>query len=148
MNINDPKAIGTATAGYFSKQLTASMQAVVLDAAGTDCKTKRTIRQLLTKGNLQGFMQRYIVEKGKLVLLTEKNAAQYINKEVELRSPSMCAGQKICSKCAGEMYYLLGVKNIGLTSSRAASTLLKMKMKKFHDATAKTREIKLEDMFI
>lgn len=143
-----PKAIGTATSGYFSKQLTAAMQAVVLDSPGSDCKTKYTITQTLTPKNKQGFMQRYVVDKGKLVLLDEKTIGNYMNKPVQLRSPSMCAGKKICSKCAGEMYYLLGVKNIGLTSSRAASTMLNMKMKKFHDATAKTTELKLDSMFL
>ncbi len=143
-----PKAIGTATSGYFSKQLTAALQAVVLDVHGSDCKTKYTVEQEITKSNKQGFMQRYILEGTKLTLLDDSNMSKYIGKRVKLRSPMMCNGTKICNKCAGEMFYLLGITNMGLTSSRAASTMLNMKMKKFHDATAKTSKIDKATMFI
>lgn len=143
-----PKAIGTATSGYFSKQITAALQAVILDPPGSDCKTTRTIRHQLTPKNKQDLIYRYIVDGNKLVLLDEKNMGSYMNKFVNLRSPATCAGKNICSKCAGEMYYLLGIRNAGLTASRASSTLLNLNMKKFHDGTAKTTEVDKDSMFI
>ena len=143
-----PKAIGTATSGYFSKQITSALQAVLLDPPGSDCKTKMTIKHLLTPKNKADLMYRYIEEKGKLVLLDETTMNSYMNKVVNLRTPMTCAGKNICSKCAGEMYYLLGIKNAGLTASRASSTLLNLSMKKFHDGTAKTTEVDKDAMFI
>lgn len=143
-----PKAIGTATSGYFSKQITAALQAVLLDPPGSDCKTTRTVKHFLHPGNKQDFTYRYIVDKGKLVLLDEDTMNSYMHKFVEFRTPMTCAGKNICSKCAGEMYYLLGIKNVGLTASRASSTLLNLGMKKFHDATAKTVDIDKDAMFL
>lgn len=143
-----PKAIGTATSGYFSKQIIAALQAVVLDVPGSDCKTVLTIEHKLEKGNLKDFRFRYINDGGKLVLLDDDVIEKYKNTFIKLRSPMTCAGKSICSKCAGEMYYLLGIKNAGMTASRAASTLLNMDMKKFHDATAKTVEVDRSSMFL
>ncbi len=143
-----PKAVGTATSGYFSKQITAALQAVLLDSPGSDCKTTRTIKHQLTPKNKKDLGYRYIVDKGKLVLLDDKTMTSYMNKFIDLRTPMTCAGTKICSKCAGEMYYLLGIKNAGLTASRASSTLLNLNMKKFHDGTAKTIETDKDVMFL
>lgn len=143
-----PKAIGTATSGYFSKQITSALQAVLLDPPGSDCKTKHTVKHMLTPKNKQDLIYRYIEDKGKLVLLDEKTIDSYAYKIVNLRTPMTCSGKNICSKCAGEMYYLLGIKNAGLTASRASSTLLNLSMKKFHDGTAKTTEVDRDVMFL
>lgn len=136
-----PKAIGTATAGYFSKQIIAALQAVVADKPGSDCRTVLTVDQEITGYNKNDFLFRYIVEGGKLVILDDTTISKYVGKLVKLRSPMVCKGKAICSKCLGEMFYMLGIQNVGLTASRTASTILKMKMKQFHDATAKTHDI-------
>lgn len=143
-----PKAVGTAVAGYFSKQLIAALQAVIADVPGSDCGTKLTLKQVLSNSNKSEFSYRYIVDGGKLVLLSPENIGNYVGKQVLLRSPAVCNGKNICSKCLGEMYYMLGIRNVGLTSSRAASTILKLNMKKFHDATAKTIKVELYGMFM
>lgn len=143
-----PKAVGTAVAGYFSKQLIAALQAVVTDVPGSDCKTTLTVKHLITADKKGDFMFRYINDGGKLVLLDDDMIEKYVGKNVNLRSPMTCKGKTLCSKCVGEMYYMLGVRNIGMTSSRASATILNMNMKKFHDGTAKTYQLDKADMFL
>lgn len=143
-----PKAIGTATSGYFSKQIIAALQAVILDKPGTDCKTPLTIKHRLDASNRKDFIYRYIVDGGKFVLLDDANISKYMNRDIHIRTPMTCSGKNLCSKCAGEMYYLLGIKNAGMTASRASSSLLKLNMKKFHDSTAKTTEVSKDNMFL
>lgn len=130
-----PKAVGTQESGYSAKQLTAAFQGVVLDEPGSDCGTKGYLEILLTESMKSGMMYRYIIEKNKLVLMDDSNIDNYVGKKIKLRSPMYCIGDKLCSKCAGLMYEKLGIKNIGLTTSRAATTLLNMGMKQFHDST-------------
>lgn len=54
----------------------------------------------------------------------------------------------ICNKCAGDFYYKLNKKNIGLICSRPAETTKRLGMKKFHSALVETYEIKPENMLL
>lgn len=105
---------------------------------------------LLTKANFADFKYRYIVEGGKLVLLDEETGPKYFNKVVKMRSPQYCKNPngKICSKCLGELYYKLNIKNVGLTGSRASSTLLNLSMKKFHDPSIKIYSVTPDTMLL
>jgi hypothetical protein len=139
------RAIGTQKGGYVSKQLNASFQTLMLDDKGTDCGTRMTIPFELTKGNKGQFLYRYIKEGDKTVLLDKTNVDSYIGKSVEFRTPMYCTSEKICNKCAGELYYMLGIKNTGLLSARVGSSLMNMALKKFHDTTLKYNEIKIDN---
>ena len=130
-----PKAVGTQKSGYSAKQLVAAFQGVVLDEPGSDCGTKGYLEIVLTPSMKQGLLYRYIIEGNKLVLMDDDNIDKYIGRKIKMRSPMYCIGDKLCSKCAGQMYEKLGIKNIGLTTSKAATTLLNMGMKQFHDST-------------
>jgi len=68
-------------------------------------------------------------DDGKLVLLDADNVNQYVGKKVKLRSPLYCTSDKICSKCAGELYYRLNMNNVGLVADRIASTIMQKSMK-------------------
>lgn len=143
-----PKAIGTATSGYFSKQIIAALQAVVLDEPGTDCGTKGVLKFTIRPSMKNDFLYRYMKEGSKLILLDETNIDKYLNREIQLRSPQYCIGEKLCSKCAGELYEKLKIKNIGLTASRASSTLLNLSMKKFHNTSASIYELDVKNLSI
>lgn len=142
------KAVGTQVSGYFAKQILAALQTEVLDIPGSDCGTKRTLEFQLTKKNARDFYYRYIVENGKLVELTPEVIGNYIGKTVKLRSVMYCTGDKICHHCAGNMFYKLGITNIGLTTSRIATTLTKLGMKKFHDATVNAQQIDIDTILL
>ena len=143
-----PKAIGTATSGYFSKQIIAALQAVTLDKKGSDCGSKGTQKIVISPTTARDFLYRFIVENGKLVLIDDSNLEKYIGKEVRMRSPMYCIGKKLCRTCAGLMYEKLEIENIGLTAARVSSTLLNLSMKKFHDSSAKLSQIKPESMVL
>lgn len=138
-----PKAVGTQVAGYFNKQLTAAFQGAVLDTPGSDCGTKNVLEIVITPENKSQFMYRYIVEGNKLILLDDNNIDKYLNKKVKMRSAMYCNGDKLCSKCAGELYYKMGIENVGLTATRLAGTLLNLNMKKFHNSTVNVTRLNL-----
>ena len=62
-------------------------------------------------------LDRYIQKGKSLVLLTPDNINSYIGKIVNLRSPMYCKDNHICNKCAGELYYKMGIDNVGLISN-------------------------------
>lgn len=143
-----PKAVGTQESGYLAKQLIAALQTVVLDEKGSDCGTKGYITVHITPELRNDFNYRYIIEGSKLVLLDDTNIDKYVGRTVKMRSPMYCIGKKLCRKCAGTIHEKLDIENIGLTSTKVASTLLNLSMKKFHDTSTKMNEVKLEQISV
>lgn len=147
-----PKAVGTADAGYFTKQIIALMQSIQLDPKeGSDCGATNALRTRIAKGQEKDYMYRYIKEGGKLVELTPDNISKYVGKDIKLRSPMYCITTKgglICNKCAGNLYYKLKITKLGLTASRASGTVLNLGMKSFHDSSAKTVRIDHKNLTI
>ncbi len=143
-----PKAVGTQESGYLAKQLVAALQTVTLDEKGSDCGTKGYITVTITPQLKNDFNYRYIIEGSKLVLIDDSNIDKYVNRTVKMRSPMYCIGKKLCRVCAGTIHEKLGIENIGLTSTKVASTLLNLSMKKFHDTSTKTNEIDLNKMTV
>lgn len=141
-----PKAIGTQTSGYFSKQLTAAFQGIVLDEPGSDCGSKGYLEVLVTPWIKKDLLYRNIIENGKIVQLDNSNIDKYLNKKVKLRSPMFCISDNLCRTCAGSMYDKLGINNIGLTTSKVSSTLLNLSMKKFHDSSASVNKIDVNSL--
>ncbi|WP_289293974.1 hypothetical protein [Romboutsia ilealis] len=143
-----PKAVGTQESGYLAKQLVAALQTVVLDKKGSDCGSKGYITVTITPELKNDFNYRYIIEGNKLVLIDDSNLDKYVGKTVKMRSPMYCVGKKLCRVCAGTIHEKLEIENIGLTSTKVASTLLNLSMKKFHDTSTKTNEINLNKMTV
>lgn len=143
-----PKAVGTQESGYLAKQLIAALQTVVLDEKDSDCGTKGYITVHITKQLRDDFNYRYIIEGNKLVLLDDTNIDKYVGRTVKMRSPMYCIGKKLCRKCAGVIHEKLDIENIGLTSTKVASTLLNLSMKKFHDTSAKMNEVDLNQITV
>lgn len=126
----------TEIGGYWEKLFLSAYQHIVLEPQGSDCGTKRTLKVLLTKDIADLFMYSYIVEGTKFVELTSDNLSKYIGKEVKFRFSSLCESKKgICSKCAGNFFYRIGVKNVGMSTPIVASKLKNLSMKSFHDSS-------------
>jgi len=139
------RAKNTEVGGYLVKQSRSGYQHLMLDEKDSDCGTKKFLEITLTDKNKGLFLLRWIQgSDGKLVLLDADNIKQYIGKKVKIRSPLYCTNDRICSKCAGELYYKLGMTNIGLIGDRIASTIMQKSMKQFHDSTIKTTKIDYE----
>ena len=143
-----PKAIGTGECGYITKQLSAAFQSVVLDERGSDCGTPHCATVTLTEDVMHYYLYHFIKEGSKYVRLEPKNQSKYLNKTVKIRLPDYCMGKKLCNKCAGDRYYLLGIPNIGLTFGRVSNSTLRAKMKKSHDSTVRTYVLNEEAIFV
>lgn len=136
----------TEIGGYWEKLFVAAFQHVVLDPEGSDCKTDKYVTVKLD--NPGDWMYSYMIEGNNLVELNSKNVDKYKGKTVKFRFSSMCKSKTgICNKCAGNMFYKLGIKNIGMTLPVIPSTLKNLSMKSFHDSSVKTTEMDVMKAF-
>lgn len=143
-----PKAIGTGECGYITKQLSAAFQSVVLDERGTDCGTNITATVELTEDNMHYYLYHFIKSGNNYTRLEPSNQSKYVGKTVQMRLPDFCKGSKLCNRCAGDRYYLLGINTVGLTFGRVSNSTLQAKMKKSHDSTVKVYKLDSEDIFV
>lgn len=112
----------------------AAFQHIVLLDPGSDCGTDRYIEMDVTEKNIDGIMYSYVIEGSKLVEITSENRDKYIGKHIKLRFSSMCKAKNgICNKCAGNLFYRLGIKNVGAATPQIPSKLKLLSMKLFHD---------------
>jgi hypothetical protein len=133
--------VETQKGGYETKKINNAVQNVVLDDAGSDCGTNQYLTVEIPSKMKDMFLNRYVLDSGKLVLLEKSNISKFIDKEVKMRSPMLCKGDKICSKCSGELFYKLGMLNAGLLSTTLSGNLMNMSMKKFHDTSIKFKKM-------
>ena len=120
------------------------MQTEVIDEDGSDCGTMKTLSIDLTERNVSDFVYRNIKENNGVKMLTPDNISKYIGKKINVFSPMYCCSTKICRKCAGAY----NNRFIGLDTNKIATSLTNLNMKKFHDNTIKTEELKPETLFI
>ena len=139
------KAIAPGECGYMTKKLAAAFQSVTLDEKNSDCHTKMYTEVFMDNDAYGFYKYGFIIEGSNLVRLDPSNKDKYLNKKVRMRTADYCIGKQICNKCAGDRYYLLGMKNIGLTAPRISNSMLNGRMKQMHDSTVKTFEIKESD---
>lgn len=133
VNAAYPKAVGTADAGHKTKQFYMGFQSLKVGPKGSDCGTNKTIDVLITAKNANDYVDSYIVENGKLVLLTKENVKSYVGKVVHKRTPLYCISDDICNVCAGNRYHNIGITEIGATSVALPNGLMNKGMKAFHD---------------
>lgn len=126
----------TEVGGYWEKLMLPAFQHVRVDKKGSDCGTKRTITVKLTDRNIGEYMYCYVKEGNKLVEINSDNKDKYIGKTVQMRFSSMCESKNglICNACAGNLFYKLGITNIGTAMPQIASKLKLIAMKAFHDS--------------
>lgn len=125
----------TEIGGYWEKLFLAALQHVVLNEPGSDCGTKRHITIKVTDKNIGLIMYCYVInDDGSLTEITSENRDKFIGKTIKLRFSSMCESKEgICNKCAGNLFYRLGIRNIGAATPQIPSRLKVLSMKLFHD---------------
>ena len=132
----------TGDGGYLENLATRAYQDIILDEPGTDCKTTRCIEVELTSKNFVKYIYNNIINSnGTLTELTSQNASKYFGKKVKMRMAYLCKNEKPCAACAGNFFYKLGVKNVGLSLMQVFSTFKNKSMKAFHDSTVSLTEI-------
>lgn len=125
----------TELGGYWEKLFLNACQHIVLDEPGSDCGTKRYITMKVTDKNIKTIMYCYVINSdNSLTEITYDNKDKFIGKTVKLRFSSMCESKTgICNKCAGNLFYRLGIRNIGAATPQIPSRLKVLSMKLFHD---------------
>lgn len=144
------RGVNTAKGGTYAKYTNSMMQTVTLDPKGSDCGTKGFINYTITKDNYMSILFNYAISKnGELIMLTDEILKTLIGKTIKMRTPLYCKSKTgICNKCAGEGFYKLGIKNVGLTSNIVANSQLNISMKKFHDLSVKTTPVNPGEFFV
>ena len=137
------RAKNTAQGGALEKLAVKSFEHLITKK-GTDCGTKHYIEVTLTDKNIKEWMYSYIIEGNNLIELTSKNKDKYIGKTVKLRFAAMCESRDyICNKCAGNLFYRLGItnrldiENVGVACYAIMSKIKLVSMKAFHDSSIK-----------
>ena len=142
------RAVKTQSGGYLEKLFISAYQHITLDPPGSDCGTNLFITVTLTPSNVNMYMYSYIIDRGNLVELTSDNKSKYIGKTVKMRFSSMCKSKTgICNKCAGNLFYRIGITNIGAATPKIPSTLKNISMKSFHDSVVKPHEMNINRAF-
>lgn len=125
----------TELGGYWEKLFLTGLQHVILQEPDSDCGTKRHITMTLNDKNIANVMYSYVINSdSSLTEITSDNRDKFIGKTVKLRFSSMCeAKDGICNKCAGNLFYRLGIRNVGASTPQIPSKLKVLSMKLFHD---------------
>lgn len=89
----------------------------------------------VTDKNIGMIMYCYAInDDGSLIEITSQNQNKFIGRTVKLRFSSMCESKNgICNKCAGNLFYRLGIRNVGASTPQIPSKLKVLSMKLFHD---------------
>lgn len=142
------RAKKTAIGGYWEKLFLKAFQHIIALEPGSDCGTKRTIEVDVTPDMAKMIMYNYIVERNQLIELTSDNIDSYIGKTIRMRFSSMCEEKTgICNKCIGNMFYRLGITNVGVATPQLASRIKVIALKAFHDSQVKLHEIDIAEAF-
>ena len=133
----------TADGGYWEKLFGSAFQHVILGDKGSDCKSTKCITVKLDKSNFKDYMYNYISNSnGTLTEITSDNYENYLGKVVKIRFSSLCKSpDNICNVCAGNLWYRLDIKNIGVVTPQIASKIKLICMKAFHDSQVTTVEM-------
>jgi hypothetical protein len=143
-----PKAIGTAKGGYLTKQFYAVFQSIVVDEDGTDCGTKEGLEVIITPETLRYYVDQYLMDGNKLILINEDLDKKYMYHKVKVRSTMYCLTEKLCSKCAGARFYKVGIDNLGLTTPALSGSLLNAGMKSRHNMKVRMNNINEDELLI
>lgn len=110
-----------------------------------DCSTKNALDTIITKSNYDEYINYYIMEAGKPLMLTPTNILNYIGKTVKLRTYMDCkqGDMKYCSTCAGRQGE--DNKKIAIVlSTENNSIFTNSSMKAMHDKTLKLVDYDLQ----
>ena len=131
----------TAIGGYWEKLITSAYQDDILDPPGSDCGTTDYLELTLNKKEINDWFYSYVLDPktNQLVEINSDNYTQFVDKPIKLRFSGLCESKTgFCNKCMGNLFYRLGVKNIGLIMMMIGSRIKNINMKAFHDSTATT----------
>ena len=141
INASFNRAVETQYGGAKTKFLFAAMQNSIAGPKNSDCGTELYLDVTLHKDTCKDYLYRFIKEKDKLICLDPETIVKYLDRPLKMRSPLYCRSNNVCNKCLGDLFYILGIKNVGLTATRTTASVMQIAMKSMHDVTVKTTEL-------
>jgi len=141
------RAKDTAIGGYLAKLYAGAFQSTVLGEKKSDCGSKAYMDVMISEIDIKQnkYTYRYIMENNKLVRLDPDIIHKYLNKTVKMRSPLYCRNESYCNVCSGDLYYKLGIVNIGLIFVKPANVIMLKSMKSFHDLSVNVTDVNIND---
>lgn len=139
-NASYSRAMETVNGGVVAKVLVRALQnATILE---DDCGTKRTMPLKLKAGSASLYRDRYILERGKLVLLTDQELKVRTGTTVRLRSPMTCeTAGGYCKACIGKLFKTLDQEVLTLRAMAFSSWILLASLKKSHGTSHSTTDV-------
>ena len=141
-----PASIATAKAGYMGKKLLALLQMMEIDYDCEDCGTKNLIPLKITNYNKSYVKYTIFVENNKEKELTDDIIDSYVGKEIMMRSPISCINDKICAKCASNLFKMLDIKHAGLFVTQISHSALNLGLKAKHRSVVELATLNPDDI--
>ena len=141
-----PASIATSKAGYMGKQLIALLQMMSVDYNNLDCGTKNTIPLTVTNYNKKFLDQTVFIERGTEKTLSTSNIDSYVGKTIQMRSPMSCVGEKLCAKCASNLFKMLDAENVGLYVSQISHAALNLGLKAKHNSVVELHTLDVDSI--
>jgi hypothetical protein len=141
------RSMTTRVGGYIQKQLNAAFQGLRLDPdPQSDCRTQLFLA--VTVDDPREYVYRFYDDPAggpqALRQITPQAFGEVRGRAVRMRSPLFCGSASgICSRCAGTLYYRVGILTIGLLAGRIGTTLMNGALKAFHDTSLKMTKVEI-----
>ena len=138
--------VATQDSGTDGKRYNAMFQGDMLADPGSDCGSTDYFETVVRADMLDSYVYRWIMEDGKLKMLTPDNIGSYANKLVKMRSPLHCWQKEpcYCSICYGDRAYRLKTRNQGFFFMTISGSTLNAALKKKHDVSIKLKKISVD----
>ena len=135
----------TALSGYAYKILQRSLSGVTVSPVA--CNTTKGFKRLITKDNVKNMVNRYIKDKGWILIKDKTQAESYIGKEVEFRSTVHCTSPEntVCFACMSDNYKTQP-NGISTLASSMSTVLMIMFLKLNHGVTTELVDISIDDL--
>lgn len=142
------RAVATQDGGTMTKYLSVAMQNVKLGPKGSDCGTDGYILYKVDSKRWESILYDYMVnDDNTLTCITPDLKKSLVGKVIKLRTPLYCVSKDYyCNHCAGDRYYKLGIKDIGMTATITTGTIMNKNMKAMHDVSVKTTPMHIEEL--
>lgn len=142
------RAVATQDGGTMTKYLSVAMQNIKLGPKGSDCGTDGYTLYKVDSKRWDSILYDYMInDDNTLTCITPELKKSLVGKIIKLRTPLYCTAKDYyCNHCAGERYYKLGIKDIGMTATITTGTIMNKNMKAMHDISIKTTRMYIEDL--
>lgn len=135
----------TALSGYTYKVLQRALSG--LEVSPVACNTTKGLVRFITRDNVKTLINRYVKDKGWVLIKDKNQAEQYIGKNAEYRSTRFCTspGNTVCYACMSENYKTQP-NGISTLASSMSAILMNTFLKLNHGVTTEIVNLDISDL--